>query len=637
MKNSKHNLFPLLLFSLLFFSGLNRISAQTKHALLIGVGDYPEKSGWQSLNAANDIQLLKQALLLQGFTQENILILKDESATKAMISRYLTEDFPKQLNLGDIAVVHFSGHGQQIADNNGDEVDGYDEAIVPFDSPLKYEKGVYEGENLIRDEALGQFLRGIRKKLGVKGHLLVTLDACHSGTGTRGLGITRGTNQKMATPDYVIQNAARLNEDNSLEQEMNGSKTNLAPMVTFFSTSAGELSYEFQDNQNQSYGLLSYTLSKLLSSTHPTNYQALLEKLKLEMNKLGALQTPQAEGILQQEIFGGQFSKPVTFFTIKELIDGQTILLDAGELHGITKDAIIEFYPKDTRNIAATAPLVTGVVNFTTLLDSDVILMEKNISKAVLLETWAVLKKAGFAPFKLKLQVQLRESAARLALLEKIQTISAIQLVDTFPDLQLITNQDQLQLINNQDQLIFQKEITVTRVEELIEQILNYAQVAYLRTLEVEDKYISLAIALINKETGELMDAFKVGETMIIQLSNTGKKPIYYQIIDIQPDNKLAIAIPSAPYVAADFLIQPGETQIVPIELDIYPPIGNELFKIIATNQPMDLKSSILTQHQMKANINQPFDDLLKIAKGKVNLKGEKARISIFSKSFSIN
>lgn len=620
---------------LLFVNGGNHLMAQTKHALLIGVGDYPANSGWQDLGAANDIDLLKNALQLQGFTNENVLLLKDQAATKAAIIQHLNHQLYENLTSGDIVLVHFSGHGQQIADKNGDEVDGYDEAIVPYDSPLKYEKGHNEGEQLIRDEELGALLLKIRKKLGVEGHLLVTIDACHSGTGTRGLGIARGTNRKMAGADYVIQNASKPQDDNSLESEVLDTETNLAPIVTFFSTSAGELSYEYKDEQNQSYGLLSYTFSKLLNTMEQGTYQLLIDRLKLEMNKLGALQTPQAEGILTQKIFGGQLVQSSTFFNIKEVVDEKTILLEAGELHGITKGAVLEFYPKANPDQTQQQPIATGVVTYASTLDADVELNQA-ISATEIQKSWAYLKTPGFTPFKLKLQINLPAGEAKTAVENQLAAYPTIQLVDTFPDLQLITNQQNLQLINKQDKLIYQKELATAKVEAIVQRIVNYTQIAYLRNLEITDRVLSLEVKLVNKKTGLPVDKYEIGETMQLQITNTGKKAAYYQVVDIQPDNQFSVVIPSAPYVAADFMIQPGATQVVPIELEIYPPKGNELFKIIATNQPLDLNQSIFAQHQTKANEHNPFDKLLDMAKGKNNLKGEKARISIHSKSFSI-
>jgi hypothetical protein len=71
---------------------------------------------------------------------------------------------------GDSLVFHFSGHGMQKLDINGDEVDGYDEAICPLDFE---DRGV-----LLDDEINETIVRPLGP--GVKLHAIV--DTCHSGT-----------------------------------------------------------------------------------------------------------------------------------------------------------------------------------------------------------------------------------------------------------------------------------------------------------------------------------------------------------------------------------------------------------------------------------------------------------------------
>ncbi len=88
-------------------------------------------------------------------------------------------------------VIHYSGHGQQIFDDNGEEIDGLDEAIVPYDAWVKYTHN-YKGENHIRDDEIGNILANFRNKLGKDGQLLMLLDSCHSGSSTRG-GKARGS------------------------------------------------------------------------------------------------------------------------------------------------------------------------------------------------------------------------------------------------------------------------------------------------------------------------------------------------------------------------------------------------------------------------------------------------------------
>ena len=102
----------------------------SKYALIIAVADYPEAGGWKDISSDNDISLIKDALLKQGFTEEKIKIILNEEADKNGIVNELKNPTNKVDN-GDIVVVHFSGHGQQIRDNeNMDEIDGYNESII---------------------------------------------------------------------------------------------------------------------------------------------------------------------------------------------------------------------------------------------------------------------------------------------------------------------------------------------------------------------------------------------------------------------------------------------------------------------------------------------------------------------------
>ncbi|MBK8090133.1 MAG: caspase family protein [Chitinophagaceae bacterium] len=126
-----------------------------------------------------------------GIQKENIRIVRDKEATKLGILNAIKQQLIDKAKPGDVCVFHFSGHGEQVFDDNGDEADGYDEALVTYDAPMEYQPGV---EKHLRDDEFGLKLEEIRTKLGADGNLLVIIDACHSGTSTRsGLGNYRGT------------------------------------------------------------------------------------------------------------------------------------------------------------------------------------------------------------------------------------------------------------------------------------------------------------------------------------------------------------------------------------------------------------------------------------------------------------
>ena len=168
-----------------------------KRALLIGVGDYLPSTGWTKINSVNDIELLRGPLARLGFS---VATLTDRQATHAGIIAAL-DRLIRQARRGDHVIIHFSGHGQQMESDSPDEPDGLDEAMVPYDAQRSY-SAAYHGQNHLRDKELARYLDRLRSRLGTRGQLLVTLDACHSGDATRGgdvpgdsVGPARGTSE----------------------------------------------------------------------------------------------------------------------------------------------------------------------------------------------------------------------------------------------------------------------------------------------------------------------------------------------------------------------------------------------------------------------------------------------------------
>ena len=162
------------------------LAAQQRHALLIGIGEYPEDSGWQTIHGDNDVPLVKGFLARQGFPEGNIIEMTNEAATKEGILSAMNI-LMRTIQRGDVVYIQFSGHGQQVTDLNGDEDDGYDEAWIPYDAKKEYKACVYEGENHLIDDELYDFFIRMRAILGNRGRLVVVTDACHSGSVTRGI------------------------------------------------------------------------------------------------------------------------------------------------------------------------------------------------------------------------------------------------------------------------------------------------------------------------------------------------------------------------------------------------------------------------------------------------------------------
>src|SRR5262245_40319604 len=148
----------------------------TKRALLIGINNYRAVPKLQG--SLNDIVTMKQVLITRwGFREENIRFLTDEQATRDGILAALTQ-FVSETGPQDLVYIHYSGHGSQVADLNGDEPDDkLDETLVPQDGRTGSVPDITDDE-----------LDVIFSKLPTKNAFIV-LDSCHSGTATRSLEI----------------------------------------------------------------------------------------------------------------------------------------------------------------------------------------------------------------------------------------------------------------------------------------------------------------------------------------------------------------------------------------------------------------------------------------------------------------
>ncbi len=157
-------------------SGAADYGPGVKRALLIGINKYQAVPKLQG--SINDIETMRQILLTRwGFPERHITVVTEEAATRAGILAAL-EQLVKETGPQDTVYFHFSGHGSQVEDLNGDEKDdGLDETLVPQDGRTG------EVRDITDDELDAVFAR-LRAK-----QAFIVLDSCHSGTATRSLDI----------------------------------------------------------------------------------------------------------------------------------------------------------------------------------------------------------------------------------------------------------------------------------------------------------------------------------------------------------------------------------------------------------------------------------------------------------------
>lgn len=163
-----------------------------KKALLVGINKY--RLGDNDLQGCvNDTETMHSLLVNQfKFNPENIRVLVDERAIKREILKRL-EWLLTGYKMGDELVFHYSGHGSQVRDRNGDELsDHLDEILCPHD---------LNWDDPLTDDYLGALFKQIPE--GV--NLTMICDSCHSGTMTKSLSHTHHNRSKSILPPFDIR------------------------------------------------------------------------------------------------------------------------------------------------------------------------------------------------------------------------------------------------------------------------------------------------------------------------------------------------------------------------------------------------------------------------------------------------
>ncbi|CDP87106.1 MULTISPECIES: caspase family protein [Mycolicibacterium] len=144
-----------------------------KKAVLIGVNRY-RIPGNDLRGCVPDVKNMAKLLQQQyEFDADDISVITDFKATKEAIETAVT-GLIGGARRGDVLLLHYSGHGSNVPDDNGDESDDRDEILCPTD---------LDWNDPLRDD----WLRTVFDGLAAGVSLTVITDSCHSGTVTRAL------------------------------------------------------------------------------------------------------------------------------------------------------------------------------------------------------------------------------------------------------------------------------------------------------------------------------------------------------------------------------------------------------------------------------------------------------------------
>jgi len=278
----------IIIYFLLLISLPVQLHAQTRRALVIGLGEQQDKA-WNKINGDKDVPFVQAMLKNAGF--KSVTTLVNRQATKVGIVRAFKR-MTASCKHGDVVYIHYSGHGQQMTDVHNDERDGLDECWIPYDACRKA-SATYHGERHLTDDELNVYLNAIRNKIGAKGKLLVVIDACHSGDGTRGEDdeIVRGVEDTLVVDSQNVRGLYETFEaiksffmgNNDTENVINTKAKPLAERwITISACRSDQVNVEMK---SPAVGKLTYALWKELKNSDKVNNDEFMRRIRKFVNR----------------------------------------------------------------------------------------------------------------------------------------------------------------------------------------------------------------------------------------------------------------------------------------------------------------------------------------------------------------
>ncbi|HNY02865.1 MAG TPA: caspase family protein, partial [Bacteroidales bacterium] len=559
-----------------------------RHALVVTIGQYPPESGFRPINADNDRAVITKLLKKQGFTDTTVL--SNSAATKEAF----TDAFGalcSRVQPGDFVYLHFSSHGQQIEDRDGDETDGLDEAIAMCDARSTCTAD-YHGQNHLTDDELGRMLGKLRSELGEKGDILVTIDACHSGSMTRGadtailrggyppLVIDRTTGQSEGT--RLKGNAAPGNshgkDHNDLFGPDPGSKSgHLANVVILSACENDEVSSEYYYN-HRFYGPLTWAfLNAVLNNTRQdVTYTKIFHDITSEMNGMfenyathqhPTIETSDEKGA-DKVIFGGGTVGQKPFYTVDEALSRDTLRIEGGTMTGLFEGTTVKVCPSGTVDAAHAGVNCTGGTVVRAGCLESIVHLDTPLEATQAVNRWVFIAERKLGGFSVSLAMGafsdegLKKRATTLITGSGIARF--VRENPTFVIEQQKNASGLMVLRYARSRKVFRNQVGPDNLENTL---LTAARIQFLEQLQSSAPGLEMEISLTSAgraagdgQSGSLtLDRVRAGaDTAWLTIRNSGTKEFCFNLLEIDPDDRLAVLLPSEEVPGSECCLKPG-------------------------------------------------------------------------------
>ena len=601
-------------------------------ALIIAISDYGEPGPnpltgepmrrYRPLNSRNDVPLIRGALRVQGFRDENVRVLQDRDADAEGI-REAFRRLAREAEAGDVVVFHYSGHGHRLTNDNPDqdeETDGYDELLVPYGAHDEFYEG-YDGSQHIRDDEVGELLATLREEVGRSGNVTFFIDACHSGTATRGRMelAARGSAEPLGPPAGGVGDES----DVGTGMELGGPSgtrgrddAELAPFAVFSAASQRQVAYETFDVDGETrVGSLSYALARTLPNAAPgTTYRALFAEITRTLSGK-VRQTPQVEGTIDAEVFSNRLSPQAVYLEV-DSVENDVVTLGGGSLMGLNVGTQLLVHEAGAPRPDPGTALATISVVESGALSAVAEIVEGSLDSANI-GSWAFVTQRTYGDLATRVQLDpdLR-GVDREGLLRVLGDFGIIEFVQSLPDVFVSPGDGLVTAYTMGDSLVLAR-----GAADVVRVIENFARNRYLRRLDFrsDDFKASLNISPVGLERDVLRRVtgcedpdwenaerstrymgggqwrMAVGEAYQLRVTNTGTRRAFIALLDLMPLGDIRVLRPREDESASAYELEPGATMDLGCYL-VSDEVGHETLKLFATAEPQEFRLMLETQ-----------------------------------------
>src|SRR6266566_751451 len=634
-------------------------------ALLVGIDEYQAESVQDLNGCVNDVEAMRIFLLNQlGIPENHIRMLTNQQATRAAIlhsfEAFLIDNPAVAFN--NQMLFHYSGHGSQMKDTTGVEPDGHNETIVPHDSRTHH-PDVYD----IPDKTLGALLARLAERKG--NNITVILDSCHSGSGTRRIELPGTARVRLAPIDDRLPpadlDADLLTTPPTRGAGPSGWATTGMSHVLLAGCRDQDLSNEYwsksEGQEGVWHGALTYfTLQTLRQMVPNTTYAELHERVAAQVNAIYRDQTPQCEGNRDRVVFEGLQVQRDPLITVQR-VEGNTVTLGAGLMHGLRQGSELALYPPETRTRQhlPTVPLATVIVEEVAATTARARIKGEH-DQVIPLHARALITKQVYAGLSQTAALRAEEGEANQQAIDRlrasIQTatpdgkpspyLEVVSDPNTPAELHVVASSGKLQIYNANGVLLVeptdievQGQSDTASILHALENIVRYRTILALtnegQVSQLVGKvklrlrqYVAGQPAAQAQELpaeavgpgGELAVYFHADQPdrnlYVVEVINESPLEIYPHVFTLSPDYSIQRLYPRLGQQEA---VKPGVSFAIPDQLKFFLPPGwdasRDYLKAIVTTVPTDLQ--VLEQQGL--TVPPPNREISRAAQGPLN------------------